>query len=212
MIFDHPYNHVPRNESDQRALLAERPSGWEFLLFASVMLDRMTSFETQWRDYKLRYVHDIGPSIAKHALKDEISERFQVLRALLYHFNGVFDRDIHESAFGAVGVNGDPEMIVHLGSRLVEGYGNLLRWAEDVRGLRVPEGAEQVRSLLSRIVEEPLIAYRAWVLEYAQTADRIPELIQAGTRIELNLTLYLTVNEERATAIVAQLKKFLEGE
>lgn len=206
------YVHIPVTTSDRRALLAERPGYWEYYLLASTMLARMEEFEPQWRDYLLGFVETVGPAITRQELAEVIIDRSDIATSLVHHFNGLFSIEIQELAYGAPGEPGDAAMIMHLGTRLVDGYGALLRWSEEVRGLRFPNGAENLRYMVSHLVDEPLRAYREFFLHYAQTIDGIEELAAAtdGGPVDLEFTLLLTVNPEFATELGDEMRRLTD--
>lgn len=56
-------DRVPRTREEQRALLAARPPGWEYLLFASFLFLGKEELEFKWRD------HEVPPYTPKRSLE-----------------------------------------------------------------------------------------------------------------------------------------------
>lgn len=203
------YQHIPLSDSDQRALLVDRPPAWEYMLLASTLIRRLESLEPKWFDFQLRFVNAIGPVVSKESLANVVRERLDIASTLVYHLNNTFSSDIQERAFGLPGEHGDPELIVHLGIRMIDGYGSLLQWSEDVRSLRVPRGAEKVRLILSEAMGESLLAYRVFVSDFAERVEQIPEMLSRGQSVNLNLSIRLTLPDTLGDNLAGELRKLL---
>jgi hypothetical protein len=49
-------DRVPRSTEEEAVLLANRPAGWEYLLFASILRREKEALEPKWRDHELGFV------------------------------------------------------------------------------------------------------------------------------------------------------------
>jgi len=56
---------VPRTDTEQQQLLAERPIGWEFLYFAARLLYERNSVDGKYRDYLMSYAPPTGEVVGR---------------------------------------------------------------------------------------------------------------------------------------------------
>ena len=98
-----------------------------------------------------------------------------------------------QAAFGLPGQSGDPEAILYAAHRLAATYRTALEWKLEFERLDVPEEMETLRLLTGSFCDNMV----AEVEEFSHTLKRsIPDAVaraQAGQRVELKLTLKLTV-------------------
>ena len=98
---------MPRTDEQKRQLLAQKPSGWEYQLFAGILLQGKTALEPKWRDHQLRYVRTSGLALSKDQISSYISAALRELSGLTSNVERVTDTDAKMRAFGPPGVPGE---------------------------------------------------------------------------------------------------------
>jgi hypothetical protein len=202
---------IARDAQARRALLTDRPPGWEFLLFASVLLEGKQGLEPRWRDHQLRL-----PTAGYHRLSEQevasyVSEAIGQLSWIVAPLNRVFDAS--EDAFGKPGEAGDPVLIEHFGGWVVAVYQRLLDWAGTLRSADPPDEFEKALDLTARAADEPLEAVRAFIEEtIRKTEDLTEQLARSEAErepVRLELTLVLTADEGLMQSAIDELKSAL---
>ncbi|MCL2794654.1 MAG: hypothetical protein FWD85_05035 [Microbacteriaceae bacterium] len=203
---------VPRDLSERRSLLANRPVAWEYLLFASVLLEGLARVEPKWRDYHLGYSMRIGPQVAARELPLLVQDRMSQAQAIVGNMMRVIGPTAQEAAFGAPGEPGDAALIEHMASRLVQMYEQLLDWADDLLSLRVPEAARRAVELCVKFVEQPVSEFRVFVPKCAADLEAALTTIAAGTGEQVHITMQLTftVPDELPGEFKKELERAIE--
>ncbi|MES2171373.1 MAG: hypothetical protein V4479_11730 [Actinomycetota bacterium] len=150
--------NVPRDISGRMELLATKPTYWESLYFGAILLEGLDRTEIKWRDHVLGLTMTIGPVVTKQELAHALSERMSRVTFIVSNLGRLFTGPAQEAAFGKLGEHGDPTLIEHMGNRLTQMYEQLLDWADEVRSLRVPDGAaEDLREVAALFAEQPIL-------------------------------------------------------
>jgi hypothetical protein len=198
---------APRNPEQQRQLLAERPDGWEYMLFAGVLIQGMEAAEPKWRDHQLRYIRRSGPRLDNSQAFDFISDMMNEAEAVVSNLDSLFATEAQTAAFGPPGVPGDPAQIEHIGRRLVGIYEDLLNWSARVRGAMTSDDLKRLFEIASRFVDKPLLQFREFIVNFAAEADRIPERLESPGDRPIRLEFELVLDLDRRTQ--AQLHREL---
>ena len=205
---------VPRTPKQLQELMAARPDGWEFLLFAAVLLQGKNDLELRWRDHQLRL-----PTAEYHRLDEDgvagyLGAAFGRLGWTLRPIERVFAAQ--EDAFGKPGEPGDVGLIQHFGGWIIEVYRRLLDWAGTVRSAGVPEEFELAVELSSQAADLPLERIRSFIDETVAAVDQLSAKLAAPENerepIELRLTLTLDADNELMGAAVDELGRVLGQE
>ena len=189
---------VPRNPGEKRYLLANRPPGWEYLLFAGVLAEGKDALEPKWRDHQLRYVRVTGPSLNDSQVGAFVDAAINESLTFVQNVNRVFDRQVTELAFGPLGADGDPERIEHLGRRLVAIYEDFLDWSARLRGTVTSPKYRRLLDLAALIADTPITEIRDFIDNFVGTMDRMTELLAGPPPekpIEMTFKLELTVDD-----------------
>jgi hypothetical protein len=173
-----PITQVPLTPEQQRELVTQRPSQWEYRLFVSVLLQGREALEHKWRDHELRY----APS-GRHM---DASAAAAYLGVAWRHAGTIVERAVRlleprntERAFGRPGEPGDPEFIEQLGRRLIGAYEALLDWAADLRSINVPEELKDVFELAALSADVPIDDMRRFIDRFHAEVERIPNRLAA---------------------------------
>lgn len=119
-------DRVPRSSAEEALLLNTRPDGWEYLLFAAVLLRERDALDTAWRDHRIRYSPAGGPVLEDDQAEAMLKTVFREAAAITTNVAPLASPETLESAFGKPGEPGDPEVITHVAERFVDVYRRLL--------------------------------------------------------------------------------------
>lgn len=106
----------------------EKPTGWEYLLFAQVLSDKISSYSRKRLDAEFGI--SFGEPVMLEDVQDVSSWMSSRFGWMLSTINQI-DRAINDGFVKAIGEPGQPgniERIIHLATRIAEGYGELLDW------------------------------------------------------------------------------------
>jgi hypothetical protein len=189
----------------------ECPPGWEFLLFAGLLLQGKTELKLRWRDHQLR----LNTADYHHVGEDDIAAylgaAFRRLRWTLGPIERIFGAQ--EDAFGKPGEPGDAALIEHFANWIVEAYRRLLDWAGTVRSADVPEEFQLAIELSSQAADLSLERIRTFIDEMVDAADQLPAKLAAPETkrepIDLQLTLTLEADSELMDAAIDELRRAL---
>lgn len=109
-------------------LAVEKPAGWEYLLFAQVLADKIASHNAKRLDVELGI--GFGEPILLDKLHDVtawVSSRFGWMSATIEQLSGALNNGFVK-AVGEPGEPGDIKRVVHLATRINDGYEQLLDW------------------------------------------------------------------------------------
>jgi hypothetical protein len=204
-------DRVPRTDDEQKALLAVRPPGWEYLLFASCLFLGKQQLEFKWRD------HELPPYTPRHSLgsigeaTDHLSSEFNRVTGLIEAMMRVFPQEVQEQAFGEPGEPGDPVRIEHLAARITQTYSELMDWAASIRAVDPPDVLVPSFEMAARWADQPLVEIREFVDTVVREIDRIPAFVASRTEddepLEINLELKLTTDQEVSAEFHHRLKR-----
>lgn len=188
-------------------LAVEKERGWEYLLFAQILADQVTSYQDKKFDVEL----GIGrgkPIIleSKAAMVEWMSDQL----AWLSHNARVVEQTFERGWILAIGEAGEPSdlrRMHHLASRIGEIYEQFLDWTIDCR--RASAGDEYARliSLLADLSQTPIND----IEEFASSLlPRIRELIQNADLDgpERREVITLTINPSPSDAFHQELNRF----
>jgi len=200
---------VPRNPDQQRQLLAQRPDGWEYLLFAGVLAQGKAALEPKWRDHQLRYMRRRGPKLDESQAIAFIQGAFSEMTAAAGNAGRLLEPSVTESAFGPLGTPGDPQQIEYLGQRLVAVYEEFLDWAARVRGVAIPDTLERAFELAASFADTPIAEIREFMDQIIAAMERLPKQLAEpdDTPITQSFALILTVDDRIAREFGRELKR-----
>jgi TIR domain len=189
---------VPRTPDQQRQLLAQRPDAWEYLLFAGVLVQGKAALEPKWRDHQVRYVRRRGPELDESKAMALMQGAMKEAEAAVENAVKLLNRQVIESAFGALGQPGDPAQIQYLGQRLIAVYEEFLDWAARVRGAVVPDSLERAFEIAATFMDTPIAEIREFIDQIITATERLPEQVaeDGDTPITLTFTLTLSIDDK----------------
>ncbi|MGD9736089.1 MAG: hypothetical protein AB7V58_10855 [Solirubrobacterales bacterium] len=206
-----PPDRVPRTLAEKRALLAQRPGGWEYLLFAAVLLEGKEDLEMKWRD------HEVPPFVRPHMLPalgeatSFLSAEFQRLAGLTEAMMRVFPPEVQEEAFGVPGSPGDPVRIEHFAIRIVQTYEEILDWAGTLRAVEGPDVLKPALELAPHMADQPVSEFRDFVDLVVREIDRVPAFVEGhqdgDDPLRIDLTLTISLDQEIMDEFHRRLKR-----
>ncbi len=202
-----PVLRVPRAPEQQRELLARRPDGWEYLLYAGVLWQRRQALEPKWRDHELGYARRTGQHLDSRQTLSFLNNAFDDLTACGPNIERMLAPNAQERAFGPLGQPGDPALIEHIATRLVGIYEEMLDIAAALRATGVPEEMEPLMQAAAQLTDTPLREVRDFIDQFVASADSLPERLALNQPIIIELTLTLTIDEEALKSFQREMKR-----
>jgi hypothetical protein len=200
---------VPHSVEEEATLLALRPQFWEHLLFAGVLARGKRALDSKWHDHQLGY-RTSGERLTNDATVVEyMSAAFDEGKRIAGNLDGLLRPDLQARAFGPPGEPGDPDLIIHLGQRILSMYEEFLDWASRMRSTQVPDRMETLRSIAATFVDEPIVECRGFIDSFVGQCERIPDLLAAteGGPITIEVHLILDISEETTSAYQKELRR-----
>ena len=202
-----PPDRVPRTSDEKRALLVSRPDGWEYLLFACVLLQGKEALEMKWHD------HNMPPFQRTHSMSDVqeastyLSNEFGNLRALADSMMAVFPGESQEQAFGPPGESGNQIRIEHFANRITQTYEGILAWAASIRGVEPPDVLQAVFEIAPRMADRPLVTFRQFVDRVVLEMDKLPGLLANSDVDDEPITISLDLTLEMDDQVTAEFDR-----
>lgn len=179
-------------------LAVEKPAGWEYLLFAQILADKIASHNAKRLDVELGI--GFGEPILLDKLHDVtawVSSRFGWMSATIEQLSGALNNGFIK-AVGEPGEHGDIKRIVHLATRINDGYEQLLDWR--LQFLRV-HSEDKFKTLVKLASELPSNAIKE-IEEFSEhlytTLEghiRNADSYEKGTVVSIALNLTAPVTE-----------------
>jgi hypothetical protein len=200
---------VPRGLEQRRELIAARPPGWEYLLFAGVLADGKQALESKSRDNELRFARRSDTVLdTEDDARAFISRAFRTISAELPRVEeNLLSRSAQEWAFGPRGTAGDPERIVHLGTRVVEFYEYLLDWSATLRASTPPGTYAKIYEIVADFANLPIRQTREFIDRYVEKLGPVPELLERGESVELSLEFVINADPAVSKAFDKELRR-----
>ncbi len=187
-----------------QALTAEKPKGWEYLLYVGVVWQGMRALDSKYWEHFLRYAPRNG-HVEHGTGLDAIRDRNVLLGEIIaVAVDTIFTPHAQEAAFGA----GDPDRIIHLGQLFVRTYDEILDWARDIHGTSYADAHARVAARVqARFADQQLQAMHKVAQDLREVADTLVERLTAGEQINVNVPLVFEVDPDLETEFVLAVGK-----
>ena len=192
-------------------LLTDKPPGWRWAAFASVLVQRRSAVNARIRDVRLGYATPggrhagSGGEVAHFvtASMDELvklvgqTEAFMLTPA----FMEVFGQRGDESTADADG-------IVQVANRLMDYHERFLALAERCRDLDVPSRYSGLMRDGCQLMNIPLDGYNTFIDDFVDTIARMPDLMRYGRgTVEADpISLHMNVDDQLLKRITKQIR------
>lgn len=198
---------VPSTPEEQMRLINSRPPGWEYLLFGGVLVQGKEALKGKRRDHRLRYARSVRRILDDSDAADFIGDATDAAERISGNLMKVLDQEAQEWALGAPGVPGDVENIIHLGDRFIRTYEDMLDWAADLRGTSTSENMKRAIELVARFIDTPIKQVEDFIDQFAESLVGVSERLANGERVELALTLTLSIEDGLVDEYSKELRK-----
>ena len=188
---------TPITPTSVAALAREKPRGWEYLLYVTVVSQGLGELEQKYWEHFLRYAPRNG-TVEHGSGIALIRDRNVVLSEIIkVAVETVFTAGTQEAAFGEPGVPGDPDRIVHLGELFVRTFDEILEWARGIHGTSyASEPARVAARIQAQFADQQLRAMHAVAADLREVADTLVERLTAGEQINVTVPLVFEVDPE----------------
>ena len=162
-------------------LLVNKPPGWRWAAFASVLAQRRAALQSRLRDCELGYTNPTGVRVGGGVevgrfvtdRMEELSELVTQVEAFMLTpaFNGVFGERGDERTADADG-------IVHVANRLMDYHERFLTLAERCRDFRVSTKYAGLMRDCSQLMNTPLDGYKTFIDDFVERISEMPDLMR----------------------------------
>jgi hypothetical protein len=201
---------IPVTRRSQEEVVRDRPMGWEYRLYAGVMLEGRIRLEDKWLDHELKLPKGGRESPDPDAFMPFMRSQIGWAKRRIGNLNLLFEPDVFERAFGAPGEPGDPERIEHVARGVIQIYESMLDWAASLRNVDVLAEYEELLELTARMLDGPIVQIREFIQLVADEIARIEITVaeaNEGSPKEIHLTLKIDLEDGLNEEIDAALKK-----
>jgi hypothetical protein len=200
---------TPRTATEISELLSERPTGWEYLLFAALVRDGVQKLDFRYRDHLVGYSKVSDRSIDDNNIPNELGRRLDHLTRITEFFGRLLDRGVQETAFGRPGESGDPDRITHLATRLCTVEEELVDWAAVLRSLTTSSDySRRLLDALAHYADQPIEAIRTFESELVEQADTWNARLLTGETVRYDMTIKFDILPEVSNVFNSALRDF----
>jgi hypothetical protein len=186
-------------------VLWEKPVGWEFRLFCSVLADELNSDQKLKWDLayglKLGRIHDLGEL---PQMMQWVQQKLKDIMGLVHSADRLMNKAIQE-AFKEPGVSGDPEHIVYVARSIAQVRRELLAWTIDFNCTEVKPECERLISLISTFSQNVLEQLESIPKLLDEEVDKAVNARERGE--EYIARLQLTFTLPNSDEIAAEFKR-----
>lgn len=184
---------VPRTPAEASIVLGERPTGWEYYYFSYLLAAGVEDRAERYLDHELGFASS-GNYVEDSEIILYIRTEFSRLLKATESLHALLSGPAQEAAVGKPGEPGNPDLIMHLATRMMLLHDEILDWAYRIRAAVTPskEGRETLRAL-GHYADQPIDAFRRLVALVRDETDMLTERLNRGETISLVLELEFEV-------------------
>lgn len=205
------HGRVARTPDEIQALIAEKTPAWEYVLYASILVQGRDALANQKLDNDIGYAQANGQRVdtaeAAIAVATSVLNNFEQTAD---QFNKVLEPSAFRAAFGEPGVTGDPDRILHLGQRFISVYERFLQIGTEVRGIGSPSQYRPVLDLAADLNKRPIEDLDKFIDYFVPLMDGLAEKLLTGENINLDLVVHLSTDEDAMTAMTDEIRRISE--
>jgi TIR domain len=192
---------IPLTQPEIEVLKNDRPDGWEWYLFAGILVQGKMALEDKWRDHTIGLKLTNAPRLTnRQEAITYVKSALDQVKTIVGNLDRIISLEMQEEAFGPTGTHGDWDLDVYMGSRFVGLYEQLLSWAAEVRSANVPDDWVRCFEILSTYCDQPIDAVRASIDKFAEFARSIPAHLEDPDAPQLRVDIPLKFELDPATA------------
>jgi len=168
----------------------ERPTGWEYRLFARALIDAVDSHHRSRRRHETGIPLGLGEDVSDPL--DWLRSRFSDMLRMAAALNNLINETLPE-ALGPTGVPGDAEKIVFVADTMADVYADALRWSARIRSANIRKRFDQLKLIASRMVDDFIRQIRELGPYVRDTWEAALAAPSTGERRVVEMTLTITV-------------------
>ena len=200
---------VPRTARETASLLAERPSLWEYILYAGALHQGFAGLEEKYRDHVLEYSRRNGVVLDDADAFSWIVNNFSLIESVTNSLDRILSVPAQDAAFGLPGEPGDPDRILHLADRFAKVYEECLDWAAKLRGTTISDpNLREAADAQARLVDQPIQVMRDFVATFVKQADTWTDRLAAGEPVEHDVTITFEMDAEQTEVCMAAVRRY----
>lgn len=192
-------------------LLADKPAGWRWAAFASVLVQRRAAVRSRVRDVRLGYA---TPSISRAACGDEVAcfvaGGMQELLKLVDQTETLMLTPAFMEVFGqrADESTADAEGILQVANRLMDYHERFLTLAERCRDFDAPSQYSGLMRDARQLMNIPLDGYDTFIDDFAEFIDLMPDMMRHshGTVEAEPISLHMSFDDQLMKRVTRQLR------
>lgn len=177
-------------------IYVEKPSGWEYLVFAKILQECIQSHKRAKLDLELGISFGAVTDFEdRESAINWISKKFSQISQIVRNLTKALNSGITK-AVGEPGEPGDIERIEHLASRIADGYREAIEWTLEFNRVEVEPDLERVMQLTANFSSNMLSEIESYA---ASLYERIQDAFNnhsPGDVVELALTLTVPDTDE----------------
>ncbi|MGV0872052.1 hypothetical protein [Mycolicibacterium sp. XJ879] len=185
---DEHFGAIAYTAKDLDVLLRERPRGWPWAAFVSVLVQRFAKVRPRLRDWELHY----SPAPVRHLWSGwEVAAYFEGCVDDLCELTGRLESFMKSPAFkNVIGDDediGNGDGILHVANRLMDFHERFLELAERCRDVSVPSPYERLRKDCTQLMSIPLDGFRVFIDELVGIVAGMPDVMRHATSDDVYL-------------------------
>ncbi|MCV7220827.1 hypothetical protein [Mycolicibacterium elephantis] len=175
-----PYAAIAYTAEDLDVLLRERPTGWTWAAFVSVLVQRYAKVRPRLRDCELNYsaapIRHLrsGWEVAAYFedCVDDVCELTERLESFMHSpaFKDVIGFDDEDLA--------DADGILHVANRMMDFHERFVELAERCRDVSVPSAYSGLLTDCTHLMGIPLDGFRACIDELVEIVEGMPDVLR----------------------------------
>jgi hypothetical protein len=173
--------------------LWEKPIGWEFRLFASVLADELNADQKLKWDLsyglKMGKIHDLGEL---PQMMQWVQQKLKDIQGLVHSSDRLMNKAFQE-AMKEQGVSGDPEHIVYVARKIAQVRRELLVWTIDFNCTEVKPECERLISLISTSSQNVLEQLESIPKLFDEETDKAVAAHERGEKYAAHVQLTFTI-------------------
>lgn len=177
-------------------LAVEKPKGWEWLLFAQVLADKISSLTSKRLDVELGISFGEPIPLGEfHEVTSWVSSRFSFICTTTQQLSKALNTGLTK-AVGEPGETGDLQRIVHLATRISDGYEQFLDWKLIFNRISCAEEFTTLINLASEFSSNAIREIEEFSASlYSTLEEHIKNNYKEETVVKITLTLTIPDSE-----------------
>jgi hypothetical protein len=192
-------------------LLADKPPGWRWAAFASVLVQRRAGVQPRVRDCRLGYSASTGiRAYSGFELGRFVTECMGEMLQLVGQVDAFMRTPAFSEVFGSRSdeSTADADGIVQVANRLMDYHERFLGLAERCRDYAVPSQYTDLMRDVRELMNLPLDSYRTFIDDFVERIAEMPQLMRYGRgTVEADpVVLHMSVDDRLLKAITRQVR------